>query len=377
MHVVIDARYLSRAYGGPAMYSEALLEHLARLDRRNEYTCLVRPDYDRKLPLGPNFRLLPYPAAPLSFATLLRLDHLLRDLRPDLFHALFPITPVFYRGKLAVTVHDLQPLEMPEWTGGRPWPIQKAYGAFYRWAYARSFRRADALIAVSRATKQALQDRFPRCGAKTHAILSGVPPQAAEVPDPADLESLRAKHALPDRFILYIGSTRPNKNLPNMLRAFARLREIQPESRDVAFVLVLTPDRFMKGVEGAIRRLGLEQAVRVLPPVSPREKRALYHSARLLFFATRFEGFGFPILEAQAQGTPVVAADDASLPEIAGGSALLVDPLDVEVMARGLARLLSDRHLRMKLAEKGWENLKRFSWERTAEQVLAIYREIG
>lgn len=389
MRIVIDARYLSSHPSGIGTYSECLLKHLSRIDQENKYTVLVRPSYNSVLELGVNFRLLEYDAPPLSLKTVFGLHKLLNRLKPDIFHSFFPVTPVFYRGKMVVTVHDLQPLQMKEWTGGRPWPIQMGYDFFYRWMYGGTFRRATALITVSKATQDALSRLYPEVASKISAVLSGLPKDAQETTAPETFEQLKREHRLDGEYVLFIGSTRPNKNIPNMLRAFATLRHnrsasVSPanhnynsRSESLLFVLVLSKDRFFQSVEQVIREENLEGAVRILSSVSEEDKRTLYRNAQTFFFATRFEGFGFPVLEAQAQGTPVVASDCESLPEILRDSALLVNPDDIESMSRALARVLEDEALRRKLIENGKENIARFSWEKAAQEVLGIYRRLG
>jgi glycosyltransferase involved in cell wall biosynthesis len=376
MRILIDARYLTADYGGIRMYSEQLLEHLARADPENQYSVIVQPDYRGVLQLGENFRLIRQGSRPVSVYTVFGLHRLIAREKPDVFHALFPITPIFHRGPTVVTVHDLQPLLAPRWTGRRPLPVRMAYDIFYRWIYPSVFRRADRLICVSQATKDALERLDPRFAAKAVATPSGLPPEAEKTPPSSVFEEMKARSALPDRFILFIGGTRPNKNLPAMLRAFARLGSRAPSCREVGFVLVLTADRFMADIERVIEEENLREKVRVLPPVSPEEKRALNGAAEALFFATKLEGFGFPPLEAQAQGTPVLASTSASLPEIVGDSALLADADDIEAMAAALERLLCDEPLRSDLIAKGAANIRRFSWENAARAALAIYREL-
>ena len=276
-----------------------------------------------------------------------------------------------------VTVHDVQPLAMPEWTGGRPWPVRKAYDMFYGWAYPSAFRRADALIAVSRATRDALAALCPGCAAKTEVVHSGLPPDAKQPGDLERMQALRRAHDIPERYVLFIGSTRPNKNLPAMVRAFARLAGRRSVDDDLAFVLVLTPDRFMRDIHSAIHAGDVESAIRIVPPVDAADKRALYRGASALFFVTKHEGIGFPVLEAQAQATPVVASTAGSLPEVAGDGALLVDPDDVDAMAEALGHAVDDDAMRRDLIDKGRRNIARFSWERCAQRTLDIYRRVA
>lgn len=161
-----------------------------------------------------------------------------------------------------------------------------------------------------------------------------------------------------------------------MLRAFDLFLKMGEESRDIGFVMVLTKDRFITDITQIIRQKKLQPHIRILEPVNQAEKRALYHHALLLFFATKLEGFGFPVLEAQAQGTPVVASQNDSLPEISGDSALLVDPDDEKVMAEALWNAVYDKKLRAELIERGKSNTAKFSWEKTARQMLEIYNHL-
>jgi len=376
MRIVIDARYLTRQYSGIRMYSERLLEHLALQDHENEYFCLVQPDYTRPLALGENFQLVKYEARPLSLNTIFSLHKTVNSLKPDFFHILFPLMPVFFKGKLLVTVYDLQPLMMKDWTGRRFFPVKKMYDMFYHWIYPHTFRKAMWLVAVSQATKDAISHFFPELTEKTIVVHPGIDLESVDLQNPSVFEGLKVKYDIPDQYILYVGSTRPNKNLPNMLRAYARVREIAPQFQGLGFVLVLTRDRFIAEVLQVIKEKNLAPGIRILDPVSQAEKHALYDYARLFFFATRLEGFGFPLLEAQAQGTPVVASNDHSLPEIAQDSAVLVDPDDVEALADALKEVLGNRNLREDLIKKGKRNVKNFSWEKTAHRILEIYRHL-
>jgi glycosyltransferase involved in cell wall biosynthesis len=376
MRIAIDARYLTGNYSGIGVYSEQLLRHLAILDQENEYFCFVQPDYTRPLELGENFQIIRYNAPPLSLKTIFWLHRALNEIKPDFFHTLFPLMPVFYRGKLLVTVHDLQPLMMKEWTGNRSYPVKKIYDLFYRWMYPATFSRANWLISVSQATKDAISSIMPDLEDKTIVVHSGIEADAVTDPDPEIIENLRQKHDIPGRYILYVGSTRPNKNVPNMIKAFAEMKKNNPGLDDVCFVLVLSKDRFMSDIVQVVKTLKVESGIRYLEAVSHEEKQALYHSAELLFFATKFEGFGFPVLEAQAQNTPVVASDNHSLPEIAGESAVIIDPDNINEMSNALLHIIKDESFRKSLIEMGQKNILKFSWDKTAGKILEIYRHL-
>ncbi len=376
MRIAIDARYLSAQFSGIGAYSENLLVELSALDSVNEYHVLIHQSLDRDLRLGDNFHLIRCDSRPLSLTTVFRLHREIESLDCDFLHAHFPVTPIYYTGKMITTVHDLQPLLMAEWTGGRAWPIKKAYDYFYHWMYPRTFRESSFLIADSQSTAQSLEQWVPD-KQRIATILLGAPPDAGQAVSPAMLPVIQEKYGVAKRYLFYIGSTRANKNLPRMLEAFALLRRRNPEFKDLQFVMVLAADRNVPDVMRCIEAWGLSMNVKILPPVQPEEKRALMFYAQLLFFATMFEGFGFPVLEAQAQSTPVLASSHSSLPQVAGeDAALLCDAFDVEEMSQAVERLLTDEELRDRLVANGLKNLGRFSWKDCAQKTLDVYRRM-
>ncbi len=371
MKILVDARYLTNSFGGIRMYSECLLQALSVIDSENEYVVVARSDYRNQLPLGPNFRFIHYDAAAVSLKTIFGLHRLIEKEQPDVVHSHYPITPAFYCGRLVVTVYDLQPLQMRQWTGGRPLPLKLLYDAFYHWQYPASFRRADRLLCISEATRQALIALNPKFGAKAMVTPLGLPHGLLDQMQSASIEALREQFSIPPRYLLYVGSTRPNKNIPAMLRAFAMMRGTHPDLRDVAFVLVLVKDRFFAEIQNTIDELKIHSSIMIPPDITLEQKRALYQHAQALFFATKYEGFGLPVLEGQAMGVPVLASTADALPETAGQGALLANADDVGDMASKLATIISDAALRQSLIERGKANLQRFDWMNTAKLTLS------
>lgn len=373
MRIAIDARYLSAEYSGIGNYSENLLRRLVPADPENRYSIFVHDSFNRDLPLPDNAELIPCHARPVSVHTLTGFGAAVRATGADILHSFFPITPLFCRLPTIVTVHDLQALLAPGFTGRRPWPVQRGYDLFYRWVYPRSLRSARWLIAVSHATKRDMARIVPETRSNTLVIYEGVDPSYGEPIDETTVQEVAKRYDLPERFVLYIGSTRPNKNLPNMIRAFDRMRERYDDIRDVYFVLVVNADRFFDESRRLIKRLKLQKRMRVFQQVGEIEKRSFYARASALYFVTKNEGFGLPLLEAQASGLPALVADHASLPEIAAGSALLADPDSPGDIARRLRRVLTDSATRSNLVAAGRENVKRFDWNRAASQVRDMY----
>jgi len=263
---------------------------------------------------------------------------------------------------------------MPEWTGGRPWAVKKAYDAFYRWHYPLAFERAQRLVCVSEYVRQSLAQLKPAYAQKAIVTYEAPAPEMLQAPDPQTIERLRKTHGLPENYALFIGSTRPNKNLPRMLEAFARMRRIRPRNEELALVLILSVDRFFTQAQAVIEREKIGRNVIVLSQCNGGDIRALYRNARGLFFPTLHEGFGLPVLEAQAQGTPVLASTSGALPEVSGGGALLVNPLDVEEMSQGMDRLVNNDETRLELIEKGKRNLERFVGTKHAQLTMQAYQ---
>jgi len=376
MRIVIDARYLTGEYSGIAEYSEDFLTRLAAEDKQTEYIVYVHPNYKRPLPLGENFTLKSFNARPVSLATLVRFGAVVRSEKSDLLHSLFPLTPLFYRGPLLVTIYDLQALLVPEFTGRRPWPIRKAYDLFYWWTYPTTIRRARYIVTTSEATRQDIARVFPRHADRAIVVHPGVDADAFAQCSPDLVEQARRHFHLPEKYLLYIGSTRPNKNLPTMLRAYAQAVRDHPAMGDVSLVLVVTPDRFFADCRRLISALKLTERVQIHRNISDDEKKAFYHGSRALYLVTKFEGFGLPLLEAQACSVPVLAGNHAALPEVGGDSAIFVDPDNPQAIAQGLLRILTDELLRSDLVEKGRRNLQRFRWQKTIQTTLQIYNHL-
>jgi len=200
-------------------------------------------------------------------------------------------------------------------------------------------------------------------------------------PDPAAAAEVRARYGLPERYILYLGGYDQRRNVSTLLRAFAELvRRLGPLDEMPYLALAgglpavdsdLTPDP-----RRLVRELGLELQVRCIGRVREEDKPALYRAADLFVFPSSYEGFGLPPLEAMACGTPVVAAEATSLPEIVGSGGMLVRTTDGGAGAEALLSLWRDEPRRRALAAAALEQAARFSWRRTAQQTLEVYSEV-
>ncbi|MFL5735843.1 MAG: glycosyltransferase family 4 protein [Actinomycetota bacterium] len=272
-----------------------------------------------------------------------------------------------------VTVHDIAFTLFPE----------TATHLSPRWhaGFRGGIERAGRVLVPSAATRDDLVERFAVENDRVRVIPLGVEP--ARATNDADVERVRRRFSIDGPYVLFVGGIERRKNLPALVRAFASLRQ------DLGISLVLAGGAVARD-PGASREL--EAAVRALPErvgrrvvatgyVSEQDKAALLSGAEALMYPSTYEGFGFPVLEAMAAGTPVLTSDRSSLPEVAGDAALLVDPSSEEEIARGIERLLTDSELRTRLREAGLERARSFTWDRTAretaEALHAVAAEAG
>ncbi|MCX7013149.1 MAG: glycosyltransferase family 1 protein [Candidatus Sumerlaeota bacterium] len=373
MKIAIDARFLNATPSPLAQYCENLIEHLAQVDEQNRYVVFIHSSYPRTLRVGDNFEVRPLRARPLSWRTLARFQKQVERADADVLHSLYPIVPLPYRGKLLVTIHDLKPLMLDEADPERFYLTRGLSRQISRWLFPIAVRRATWLSAISNTTRDGLAELFPETFHKTVVTHSGLEPSYQAPLDSSTLELVRAQNELPEKYLFYTGSVRPSKNMARMLAAYAELRKSDERFASLYFLVDSSPSPWLEEMKRLARRLGVADVVQFLGQVADSERRALYALAQAFCFPCKNEGFGLPILEAQASGAPVVAADSGAIPEVAGRGALLFDPDDTQAIVEALRLVLTTEHLRRDLMETGRQNVERFSWRSTAEKVRDIY----
>lgn len=372
MRILIDARYLDGTFSGIATYSTQLLEHLALVDQVNEYTVLVRPGFHGQINLGENFELMSYGPQPISLSTMFHLGRSVDALGLDVMHSLFPLSPMMMRTPLMISIHDLQPFVDPDFSSRRLLPMQWGYNAFYRRVYPATLSRSRWAITASRYTRNLVAELLPEHLPKILVVPSGLAPDLREASFEGDPAPILTDHGVKEPYLLYYGSTRPNKNLPTQLRGFARYLERSGDT-ETTLVLILKKDRFFRDIRRVIKGESLEGRVRVLDQLPTQKKRAILARARAMLFVTKYEGFGFPALEAMAAGIPVLSAASGALDEICCEGAEYADPDDPEDIARGIAVVLHNSMRRAELLEHAHRRIQVFDWKTTAEHVRDVY----
>jgi len=289
----------------------------------------------------------------------------------DVFHSPANVVPLGYRGPFTVTIHDLAIYRHPEL-----FPSKQGFSVKY--LVPKTVQRADRIIAVSESTKRDVQEFFEIPEEKISVVYEGVLYERFNTTNKEEIEKLRAQFGITGNFLLFVGTLEPRKNLIRLLEAFYLLLERSSGFKDSVQLVVTGAkgwlyDSIFEEVES--RKFG--QRVIFTGYLNAAEIAALYVNAYAFVYPSLYEGFGLPVLEAMAAGTPVITSNVSSMPEIAGSAALLLDPIDIEGLSSAIERVLGDPELRSELSRKGRMQAKRFSWKRCAEETLAVYRSVS
>ncbi|CAA9263911.1 MAG: hypothetical protein AVDCRST_MAG56-2684 [uncultured Cytophagales bacterium] len=285
----------------------------------------------------------------------------------DLYHAPGYILPYYARLPSVLTVHDLIALDYPEY-------CQYETAAYFNLCLPRSIRRADRIIAVSDRVKADILRRFNVEADAIAVIHHGVEKEFKRIVSPDALQRVSRTYGLPEKFLLFVGNLEPKKNLSRLIEAFLHLKR----HAGIVHKLVIAGKKGWK-YEALFRQLGQQEAageVMLTGYVAREDMPAIYSLADLFVFPSLYEGFGLPVLEAMACGTPVLTSTAGALPEITGGLYPQADPLDAGDLARKMHLLLTDAGLREKNVRHGTARAGAFSWEKAARQTLRVYEEV-
>jgi glycosyltransferase involved in cell wall biosynthesis len=371
LRIVADVRRV-RDFG-IGTYIHGLLQALAAIDRSNEYVLVALPADDGVFAgLPPNFKTVTYRKTDSYSLNHLAFPMFLHRLAPSLVHIPLNQVPLFMREPYVVTIHDMASLIFETGSGLR---MQTR-----RFLLRRGLLRARRIMAVSEATRRDVHDAL---GIPADRIRVAYNAPNPEFYRPATAERARAileRYQIDYPFLLYAGNIRPQKNIPRLVEAFAVARERlsrHPVYRNLHLVIIGDEISRYPSVRRAVIQTRVEKAVRFLGFVPFEALRIFFERAALFVFPSLYEGFGLPPLEAMASGTPVVGSNVSSLPEVLGDAALLVNPENVFEIARAIQEALVDEEIRGELIAKGKVQAARYSWDRTAREVLEVYREAG
>lgn len=379
MRIAFDCSLVLGERGGVGQYSYQLAHALSRIDKENSYILYLLVPVYRKikkenldLPENSNFRVLlrrtPVPFQLLRHAGVKQ--YMLSGVEADIVHSNNFCVPRFRnrRKKVVVTVYDISVLTHPECH-------RKANINHCLAGIKDAVSYADAIISISKHTKDDLIRYFDADPEKIAVTHLAARPEFSHVADIGELQRVRVRYGLPGSYILFIGSLEPRKNVKTLLRAYSVLSEnIKKE-----FPLVIAGGRgwLNSDIPGLVSELGIKDKVLFAGYVDDGDLSAMYSAASLFVYPSLYEGFGLPILEAMACGTPVVTSNTSSMPEVAGDAAVLIDPVDIENLSFTMGQLLENNAKRNEMILKGFERASVFSWEKCARETLDVYRKVA
>ena len=366
MRIGLEVSPLAINSTGIPNYILRLLKGLAHIDADNEYFLYTNKRIPFSLGLPVNFKVVllkrPLPRFQLWFQ--MALPYRLKREKIDIFHGLFSRLPLVLPVPGILTVHDLSGYKMPRFHKRHTYVTNQMFPTF--------IKKASGIIAVSKFTAEELVSIFPDAAEKTTVVHEASPPEYSEVTEKSELNRVRKKLNLPESFFLFLGTLEPRKNLTKLLEAFQRVSDSIPHSLVISGSAGWKTKEFFK----RLKTSGIEDRVHLTGFVDGKDIPALLSLSDAFIYPSLYEGFGLPILEAMACGTPVITSNVSSMPEIAGEAAYLIDPQSADSIARGISTLAHDEARRKQLRERGLRRAGEFSWEETARKTLQVYREV-
>ncbi len=369
LRIAIDAHSVGTGLAGNESYATNLIEALAEIDQFNLYTLYVtrKEAVERFRNRWPNFTVRStLPHSPLIRIPL-SLSAELRRNRVDVLHVQFtapPLAPC----PVVVSIHDLSFEHLPQ-TFKRRSRIQ------LRVTVRRSARLASQVITLSNHARADIIDTYKINPDKVTAIPLAAPPHFRRVTDDKEVQRVKQTYGINAPYILCVGSVQPRKNIARLLNAYSLLRGDGPTGKLPKLVIAGKLAWLFEETLRTIDQLNLKDSVIVTGYVRDADLPALYSGARCFVYPSYFEGFGLPPLEAMKCGTAVVVGNQTSMPEVVGDAAQLVDPFDVNDIAAGIRKVITDGAWRSTLEARGLERAKLFDWQNTARKTLEVYKK--
>jgi len=380
MKILIDLRVLARSqFSGITEYTKFLVSHLLLSDKKNEY--LLFYNGFKKIPLPEEWTNKPQvkvidssiPNRLWSFSNkIFNLPKIDKKIKADIFFSPhFNILSLIEPQKRVFTFHDLSFVHYPNFFSNRD--------KFWHWLqnYKRQAQTAGHLIAVSDFTRQDLIDNLLVSPERITRIYSGINPFYRNLSaEDENLEKFQKIHNLEKPFLFYLGVIEPRKNITAIIRTFNILKA-KEEFKNLQLVIAGPKGWLYDKIFQEAKNSKFQEEIIFWGPASLTEALYLYNSAEVFVYPSFFEGFGFPPLEAQACGLPVITSTRSSLPEVMGDSALMVDPWRIDDLTFAIKNLLTDQSSRKRLQTAGFSNIKRFNWAKTAQETIEVFSKLN
>lgn len=370
MRIGIDSRMYSPKFTGIGRYVKELIDHITVLDTENEYVLFFNEEeYAKYMPPNPRVSKRRVKANHYSLREQTTFTKALNSEELDLVHFTHFNAPVLYKKPCLVTIHDLTLSKFPD---------EERSNVLKKFAYQLTIKnitqKAKRIIAVSQNTKE---DAIKYLGAavdKIRVVYEGVSGEFKPITDENIKARVKQKYGISKPFLLYVGAWRKHKNLVMLVKAYNLFKN----THGLDYQLVIGGIGPDENVQKFIQELGLKAHIVTPGYIEDTDLPALYSAAVAFIMPSLYEGFGLPLLEAMACGTPTMLANVSSIPEIAGQeNALYFDPNNLEQMAGAMYSIVTDDNLKQNLKKKGVKRAQDFTWEKMAKETLTIYQEIG
>ncbi len=367
MRIGIDAHFVGVRHGGNEVHFENLIRQLARTASNGDEYFVFTYRLAARARLGAErLRFVRLASRSVAWQRGVEIPYRAARLDLDVLHVPFNFLPV-HRSKKVVTIHDVGFLRYPDTYA----PLERAR---MTWLTRLAARRADHVLTGSQAAKREIVAEYGVADSRVTVAPNAVDRAVFRPLERADTEAFRARMSFAFPYILFVGTLQPRKNVLGLLRAYDALGA--RGRSDHHLVLVGRPGWGSDDVFRFVADRGLRETVHHVDGADTADLVGFYNAATVLAYPSLYEGFGVPILEAMSCGCPVVSADTASMPEVYGDAALPFDPRSPEALAARLAEVVDDGTLRATLVRRGFANCARFSWERTAAAVEAVYHAL-
>lgn len=376
MKIGFDGKRIFHNFRGLGNYSRNLVEGILNFHLENEVYLFTTPFHDERAQNWakdhPKAQII-FPKSKVfqTFPALWRSFYLSNEIKKfdlDIFHGLSHELPFFVdqlKCKKVVTIHDLIYKRFPNFFS----PIDRK---IYDLKYAYSCKKSDLIIAICEQTRRDLIDLMGIQPKKIEVAYQSCNPIFTKQLSTEEKNIFRKKYNLPENYILFVGALEPNKNALNLVKAFANIR-----SKGLSLVVVGKGKSYKEQILREINSLGIKENVIFYDFVSTQDLPGMYQMAKVFVFPSFFEGFGIPIIEALFSKTPVVTTKGHCFPEAGGPSTLYVDPTNPLEISQAIKKVLENPKLSQEMVERGWEYVQRFSWDRTTQKIVEIYKTLN
>lgn len=378
MKIAIEGQRLFRTKKhGMDMVALELINELQKLDHENEYVVFVKPDEDTAtLKETANFKIVQLGGGPYPTWEQFALPKAAKKEGCDMLHCTSNTAPVNPGMPLIVTLHDIIYLEgISIFKKGGTW-YQKFGNMYRRYVVPAVVKKSDKIITVSKFERNRIKDffGFPDSDNRLVAVYNGVSEHFKPVTEKEELNRVKKKYNLPERFFFFLGNTDPKKNTPGSLKAFSEY--LKKTGEDVYLVMLDYEKQELTKILNSIGDPGLINKIVLTGYVVNTDLPSIYNLCEIFLYPSLRESFGIPMLEAMRCGAPVITSNTSSMPEVSGNAAYIIDPYKPDEITNAIIEIQNDKKLRDELVTKGLKQAEKFSWKNMAKEVLELYKEI-